>query len=65
MHRIAAPAVLVEHHRHASCGPVSAASAAFCVMDVDVRGRVALERVARAMTAAGPMAQPQRQPVIA
>ena len=48
-----------------ACGPVSAASAAFCVIDETFDVEWLWSAFAAATTARGPSAQPQRQPVIA
>ena len=48
-----------------SCGPVSAATTAFCVIEQTFDVEWLWSALQAATTAAGPIAQPQRQPVIA
>ncbi len=48
-----------------SCGPVSAAMTAFCVIEQTFDVEWLCSALQAAITAAGPIAQPQRQPVIA
>src|SRR5579864_883144 len=48
-----------------ACEPVSAATAAFCVMEVTFDVEWLCSALEAAMTAAGPICQPHRQPVMA